>query len=53
MDLFLALALAATPAQLPHVADSLAWVRGTGRRQIMRDVWLTPPPLPTQNQWTA
>lgn len=52
MDFFLALTLAATPAQLPAVAMDLAWVRGTGRRQILRELWHSPP-APRPNQWTA
>lgn len=54
IDFWLALALASPPRHLPAIAESLAYTRGTGRRQWTRDIWLiAPPPAPRPNQWTA
>ena len=51
MDFWLILALAASPGELPAIAESLAYVRGTGRREIMR--WGVPLPPRNQKDWIA
>ena len=51
MDFWLILALAAQPPELPAIAESLAYVRGTGRREILR--WGAPLPPQQPKQWTA